>query len=110
MRVNKQALLSFIQEQGMVTFEDVEQFFERSGCKYKGKEVISFLESHRVAWSGWNKRAANALVELWAAGKIVLREADALHPAPVPAPFNKNEQLYQNFYVRTIICPKREDV
>ena len=106
MRVNKQALLSFIQERGMVTFEDIEGFFERSGYRYKGKEIISLLESHRVAWSGWNKRAANAFLDLWMAGEIVLRESDALHPAPVPKPFRRNEALYRNLFVRAIICAK----
>lgn len=106
MRVNKQALLSFIKERGMVTFEDIEGFFEQSGCRYKGKEILSFLESHRVAWSGWSKRAANAFFDLWKAGEIVLREADALHPAPVPKPFRGNEDLYRNLFVRVIICAK----
>lgn len=109
MRVNKQALLSFIQEQGMVTFEDVEQFFERSGYKYKGEEVMSFRESHRVAWSGWNKRAANAIGELWAAEDIIFREADALHPAPAPRPFRNNEELFKNLFIRVIICSGEEE-
>lgn len=110
MRVNKQALLFFIQERGMVTFEDIEGFFERNKYRYKGREIFSFRESHRVAWSGWNKRAGRALRDLWAAGDIIFREADALHPAPVPKLFRNNEELFKNLFVRVIICSGEEVV
>lgn len=105
MRVQKKALLEFIQSRDAVTFEDLEAFFKEKRYDYKGNITIMTQRAQLVVWNGWNHRTCNAFSELVAEGRVIL-ESVPMNRAPMPPIFRNIIKLSQAEFVPVIIKSK----
>lgn len=106
MRVQKKALLEFIQSRDAVTFEDLEAFFKEKRYDYQGNTTIMTKRAQLVVWNGWNHRTCKIFSELVAEGKVLL-DGVPVNRAPMPPIFRSITKLSQAEFVPVIIKAKR---
>ena len=102
MRVDKNKLLSFIRDNGAVTFEDIETFFNDSKFNYKGISGVILKQSKLAVWNGWNRKTIRCFIELVNEGKIIL-EQTGMAKAPTPPYFRDKKRLSEMNYIPVII-------
>lgn len=67
----KEKLLKFIQENGRVTYCEIENFFDNCGYDYRGGlEIYSPVNDNVIFWTGWNEEAVKLLHSVVIAGQI----------------------------------------